>query len=128
MSVRSGMADTMRTDWVAIPDLAGVRVIATQRALDEPSKPTALITSRFLTKSPNLPNSYRHVGLMLTLISPHTDLDKAQDQLDVIAEASLDYLEVQPHVLDIDPATTVGWDSSRLAFEIPFTVLAKKAE
>jgi hypothetical protein len=126
MSIRQDVADMLQDAWADIPELAEVRVLATQRGIDELSKPTALITSRTLGRVPEAPNSdYFRTGLMLTLISPHADLDRAQDQLDEIAEAALKFLQT---FCVHEDATTVGWGDSRLAFDIPITIFAAPSE
>jgi hypothetical protein len=127
MSVRKEIEQQLTTDWPGIPELAKVRVIATERALDELEQPTALIRSRTIAKAPSAPNSHRNIGLLLTLISPHRDMDMAGDQLDDLAAAALDYLDTR---FLHDDAQVVGYgDPDRggyLAYDIPITVLASK--
>lgn len=123
MSVRHEVAALLEADWANIPTLASLRVIATERRLDEISTSTALIRSRTIGRAPAAPNSHRHVGLLLTLVSKHTDLDRAQDELDELVEAALDYLDTHCQHED---ATTAGWNDNRLAYDIPLTILASK--
>lgn len=122
MSVRTEIADMLTADWADIPALAGVRVIATERAIDEIDQPTALIRVKTVGKAPAAPLSHRNVGLLLTLISPHLDLDLAADELDELTAAALDYLDTR---FIHEDATTVGYVES-LAVDIPLTVLAAK--
>lgn len=122
MSVRKDIEAQLKADWADIPDLAPLRVIATERALDSINEPTALIRAKSFDRTPAAPQSHRNVGLLLTLISPHIDLDRAGDQLDDITTAALDYLDTR---YSHDPATAVGY-GDRLAFDIPFTVIASK--
>jgi len=123
MSVRKEYEQVLKTDWAAIPALAGVRVIATERGLDTLSQPTFLIRARSIGKTPEAPNSHRNVGFLGTLISPHQDLDRAQDQLDELVEAILDYFD--PRALH-DDAVSVGYDDTHMAYDIPLTILASK--
>jgi len=112
------------TDWATIPALADLRVIATERSLDDTTQPTALIRTKSYDRNPAAPVSHRNVGLLLTLISPHTDLDRAGDQLDDITTAALDYLDTR---FAHEQATSVAY-ADRLAFDIPFTVIASKEQ
>lgn len=112
----------LATDWADIPELAGLRVVATERALDSITESTALIRLRSIAKAPAAPLSHRHVVLWLTLISSHEDLDLAADELDQISGAALDYLDTRVMHDDADMAEY----GDRLAMNIPLTVLASK--
>lgn len=123
MTVRADTAAQLTTDWADIPALAGLRVIATERPLDDVKVPTALIRWKTVTPFPQAPQAARNVGLLLVLISPHQNADDAADQLDGWTEAALDYLDTHiPH----GDAEVTGWTGSRLAVEIPLTVTATK--
>jgi hypothetical protein len=112
----------LTADWSAIPALTGIRVVATERELDDIQQATALTRGRSIGKAPAAPNSHRTVGLLLSLISPHQDMDRAADELDDLVAAALDYLDTR--FLHED-ATVVGY-GDRLAFDIPISVLASK--
>lgn len=122
MSVRTEIADMFATDWADIPELAGVRVVATERALDDIQVPTALLRIKSVGRSDAAPNSHRNYRLTLTLISAHTDMDRAADELDELVDQVLRYLDTR---IKYDPAEVVGYDD-RLAFDIPLTILASK--
>lgn len=122
MSVRAEVADMLRTDWADVPKLADVRVIATEREMDDIQTPTALIRVKSIGKAPSAPNSHRHVGLLLTLISQHLDAEQASTELDDKVAAALDYLDTTFMHGDAD---AVGY-GDRLAFDIPLTILASK--
>ena len=126
MSVRAEVAEKLRTDWADIPALEDVRVVARENTLDTPSVPTALIRHKSITRSEHAPMSHRDVGLLLTLISPHADLDRAMDQLEDLADAALDYLETSD--FRHGEATTADWSDARLSIDIPLTVFAKKEQ
>lgn len=123
MSARSEFAEALEAAWADIPALAGVRVIATEREIDLPSTPTFIIRSKTIARSAEAPLSHRDIGLLGSLVSPHADLDKAQDQLDDLVDAVLDHLDTFCRHGD---ATTAAWNDSRLAFDIPITILASK--
>jgi hypothetical protein len=123
MSARSEFADALAAAWADIPALAGVRVVATERELDVIDRPTFVIRSKSIARSPEAPISHRDIGLLGSLISPHVNLDIAQDQLDDLVDAVLDHLDTFCRHGD---ATTAAWNDSRLAFDIPITILASK--
>lgn len=123
MSVRSELAAQFATDWASIPGLSDVRVVATERKLDDIRTFTALIRARSITRSTAAPNSHRDVSVLLTLISPHLNADVAQDDLDERAEAILDYLDTRYRH---EGATSAGWANERFAYDIPITILASK--
>ncbi|WP_295012497.1 hypothetical protein [uncultured Microbacterium sp.] len=116
MNVRQQLAADLQA---AFPKL---RVIATERKLAEVKTPTLLIRARSIDLTAGAPLSHRDVGLLLTLISPHLDLDRAADQLDVLAPQLLDWLD--PKYLH-EAAQLVGYDA-RLAYDIPTTIIASK--
>ncbi|WP_067197160.1 hypothetical protein [Microbacterium sp. XT11] len=122
MSVRKQIAAEFETAWRDVPALAGLRVIATERALDDIREPTALIRAKSYDITPEAPNSHRNVGLLLTVISHFTDLERAGDALDDLVPAVLDYLDTR---YQHDKADAVAYND-RLAYDIPFTVIASK--
>lgn len=121
-SVRAQIASQFKTDWEGVPDLQRLRVLASERNLDIPSKPTALIRQKSVGVFPQAPLSHRSVRLLLTLISPFEDFDKAGDDLDALVYAALEYLDTR---FVHEDATAVMY-GDRLAYDIPFTVIATK--
>jgi hypothetical protein len=122
MSARTDFAEAVRTDWAQLPALSGVHVIATESELDELDRPTALIRLRSIGRGPVAPMSTRVVSLLLTLISPHVDADRAADQIEELGDAALDYLG--PRYLH-DLAEVVGY-GDRLALDIPLSITFAK--
>lgn len=121
-TVRKQLETQLSDDWAAIPGLASVRVIATERELDPPRKPTALIRQKLVGRAPAAPQGVRRVELLLTLISPHEDLDRAGDELEDLVLEVLDYLGGRiPH----EDATAVAY-GNRLAYDIPLHLYATK--
>ncbi|WP_251439148.1 hypothetical protein [Microbacterium sp. USTB-Y] len=116
MSVRQQLADTLQAEFPSL------RVIATERKLGDVREPTLLIRAQTIDLTAGAPLSHRDVGLLLTLISPHLDLDKAVDQLDDLALSLLDWLDPR---YQHDPAKLVGYDA-RLAYDIPITIITSK--
>ena len=116
MNVRQKFAADLQA---AFPRL---RVIATERKLAEVKAPTLLIRGRSIGLTAGAPLSHRDVGVLITIISPHLDLDRAADQLDDLAPQILDWLDTR---YQHDTATLVGYDA-RLAYDIPTTIIASK--
>lgn len=67
--------------------------------------------------------SFWAVSVLLTVVSPHQDLDRAADQLDVLVTAALSDLDALG--IRHDDADEVAYDN-RLAYDIPLTVYAPK--
>lgn len=116
MNVRQQLAADLQA---AFPKL---RVIATERKVAEVKTPTLLIRAQTLDVTAGAPLSHRDVGLLLTLISPHLDLDRAADQLDTLAPQILDWLDPR---YQHTAAQLVGY-GDRLAYDIPTTIIASK--
>ncbi|MGN7976527.1 hypothetical protein ACTJJ4_03055 [Microbacterium sp. 22195] len=123
MSVRLDIADLIREDWKTIPELAELRVIATERLLDALAEPTAIIRLRRIEREPSAPQKVRRVSLLLTIVSEHLDLDLAAEDLEEFAAAAIDYLGPR---FKHDPAEVVGY-GDRLAVDIPLYVIAAPA-
>lgn len=122
MSVRKQLEEMLTEAWSDIPQLAKFRVVATERNLDEIQVPTALLRMNTVNALPESPKSHRRVGILLTLISPHMDLDLAGDQLDEAVEAALDYFDT---AIQHEGATIVAY-LDHLAANIPLTLIASK--
>jgi len=100
-----------------------INVTATEAPLGDVRKPTLLIRRKTVDVFPDAPLSHRNVGVLLTLISPYLDLDEAAAQLDEQVLPVLDWLDTRYlH----EPASLVGWNGNRLAYDIPATITAQK--
>lgn len=122
MSVREEFGEGLRADWASVPQLATLDVRVTERALEEVKRPIALVRQKRVSRAPEAPQSHRKVELLLTLISPHINLDSAAEDLDQWVEAALDYLDPR---YEHDAAECVAY-AQRLAYDIPITILASK--
>lgn len=123
MSIRADLAARLRTAWATHPTLKGVRVISTERNLGDVKQPTVLIRQKSIGKAKEAPLSHWAVGMLLTVISKHTDPEKGAVELDDIVPAILTYLDT---AFQHDDAEAVAYGSERLAYDIPTTVLAPK--
>lgn len=121
MSVRKVLEQELREAWADVPELAAFHVIATERQLDAINRPTALLRQTRIARLPQAPASRAvSVNVLLTLISPHADLDRAADQLDDAVPAALEYL--RRRYLSAE-AEAVGY-LKLLAYDIPLTIYA----
>ncbi|MFI8633996.1 hypothetical protein ACIGEP_15535 [Microbacterium sp. NPDC077663] len=121
-TVPKALEAQFKTDFEAIPSLAKVKVIATEKVIDAPRTPTLLIRQTSIGRCPTAPLSHRNVGIIATLISPHEDMDRAGEQLADLVADLLDYLDTR---FAHDDATQVGYND-RLAYDLPLTVIAAK--
>ncbi|MDL9978847.1 hypothetical protein [Microbacterium candidum] len=111
----------MSTDWAAIPALSKFHVRATEKALDDIRKPTALIRQQSIAVSKAAPVSHSDVGILVTLISHFQDPDMAADALEDAVPAALEYYRT--HYVQTETATAVAY-ANRSAYDIPVTVIA----
>lgn len=123
MSIRASLAAKLRNDWRNHPTLKGVRVVATERNVGAIQAPTVLIRQKSIGKAKAAPNSHWSVGMLLTVITRHTDPEKGATELDTIVPAVLAYLDT---TFQHDDADAVAYGPDRLAYDIPTTVLAPK--
>ena len=122
MSVTKDLQAQFIEDWATIPALAVLNVEATERTLDRPTKPTALIRLQTVGVTASAPASHRDYGVLLTLITQHEAFDVGGPQLEDLVPAVLDYLDTR---FLHEPAKSVVY-GNRLAFDIPITVIVTK--
>lgn len=123
MSIRAELAANLRNAWKNHPTLKVVRVVSTERNIGVVTRPTVLIRQKSIGKAKEAPNSYWAVGMLLTVISRHTDPEKGATELDDIVPAILAHLD---KTYQHEDAEAVAYGSERLAYDIPTTVLAPK--
>lgn len=121
-SIPKSLEAILAADWKADADLAPLRVIATERSLDRIGGPTAQLRQTGIGRCPEAPLSHRNVRVLLTIISPHEDMDKAGTQLEGFVTAALDYLDTR---FQHEDATQVAYND-RLAYDIPLIITASK--
>ncbi|MCE4024666.1 hypothetical protein LXM50_01625 [Microbacterium sp. Au-Mic1] len=124
MSLRKDIEALFREDWAEDPILSQLRVIATERELDQLAQDTALIRLKGLRREPTAPLRAKRVELLLTIISARTDLDRAGDDLEEYMNAAEDYLG--PRFMH-DAPSIVGYND-RLAIDIPLYITTTPAE
>jgi hypothetical protein len=121
VSVRSDLEAQFQADWADIPALAPFRVVATERDLDDIKTPTALLRQKGIRRLSQAPLSHVGVRVLLCLISPHLDADRAAEQLDEAVPAALEYLRTRYRIEDEAEMTGYG---KRLAYDITLHVIA----
>ncbi|WP_336625583.1 MULTISPECIES: hypothetical protein [unclassified Microbacterium] len=123
MSIRADLATTLRNAWRTHPVLKSLRVVSTERNVGTITEPTLLIRQKSIGKAPAAPNSHWAVGMLLTVITRHTDPEKGAAELDTLVPAVLAYLD---RTFMHEDADAVAYGTERLAYDIPTTVLAPK--
>ncbi len=124
---------SLRADLIAylgelIPTIEGledVRVIPSVRALDELSKPVLIVKTNGLRKLAQSPRSHMGGEFTLTLVSPHQDIDKAEDDLDARLELLLPGLFT--FGLSWQSADQANYDDTRLCYDITVTSIYKRS-
>lgn len=89
MSLRSDLVAYLTELLPLTPGLEDVRVIPTVRAVDEISKPILIVKTDTRSPLPQAPRKSVQGEFTLTLVSPHIDVERAEDDL----EARLELLE-----------------------------------
>lgn len=124
MSIRADVAQLIRTALAGGP-LADIKIVTSEREIGRIDRAAVLVKQQSIARLPAAPLSHRNVGLIATVISAHQDLDRAEDDLDVIVPDILDALDNQA-TLTWRGATKVGWGESNLAYDITLEVIADK--
>lgn len=112
----------LRALWAEDADLSEVRVIATERELDDIRQRTIVIRQTGITRAPEAQGLWE-VSLAMAAVSPHLDLDRAADELDNLVQDVLDALTALG--IAHEGATSVAY-ANRLAYDIPLTVYAPR--
>lgn len=105
-------------DFASIPELAGTRVLASERELDDVQKLTILIRRAGIERHATAPLAKRDYKVLLTVIAPALNLNVAGEQLDDAVDALLDYLDRHYRHGDAE----VVMYAKRLAYDIPTTL------
>lgn len=123
MSVPADLAAMLRARWADdAEDLARVRVIATERELDDIRTRTVVLRQTGIRRAPEAQGLWE-VSVALAAVSGMQDLDRAADELDSLVQDVLDALTDLG--IAHDGATSVAY-GNRLAYDIPLTVYAPR--
>ena len=82
MSLRTDLAAYLADVCEATTGLEDVRVMPSVRDVGALSKPALIVKTNALEKLPQAPRSQYVGSFTLTLVSPHQDIDKAEDDLE----------------------------------------------
>lgn len=88
MSIRSDLAAYLATVIAGNPELDAIKLVPSVRDVGALSKPTLIIKTDSFEKIAVAPRS-RQGNFTLTLVSPHANIDSAEDQLDELLEPLL---------------------------------------
>lgn len=119
--IRHEIAEMIREYWEEIPELADIKVVASERQLEEILDLTAVLRMVSIGRSPDLPLSHRNVKMNVVLISGMDSADHAADELEERLEHVLNWLD---DFFRHEDAEFVTYGEGRYAYLIPITVLA----
>lgn len=125
MSLRTDLATYLGEVIAATPGLEDVKVVPSVRQIGELDQPALIVKTDSYTKTPQAPLKKITGEFTLTLISPHRDIDRAEDDL----EQRLDLLTPALFTSGItwQEATQVGYGDNFLAFDIRVTSIYKRS-
>lgn len=125
MSLRADLVEYLTTILPTIEGLEKVRVIGSVRNVGEGTNtPMLIVKTNGLRKLPQAPRTHMTGEFSLTLVSPHVDIDAAEDQLDGLLELLLPALFTWG--MSWESADQVDWDESRIAYDITINSIYKK--
>jgi len=122
VNVRQQVADHLSDLFTADADLSDLYVVATERQLDDINKLTIQLRGTSIGRLPAAPLSQRAIRMTAIVISAHTDIDMAADQLEEVVPLILDTFDTS---FQHEDAELVQY-GSHLAYSIPLTVIASK--
>lgn len=108
------------TETLAVtPGLEDVRVVGSSRSIDKITTPILKVKTDTYVKTPEAPRSKLTAEFTLVLVSPHQDVDQAEDDLEDRLEALLPLLFNSSIMWQ--EATQTAWDESHMSFDIRVT-------
>jgi hypothetical protein len=126
MSLRTDLVAYLQEICTATTGLEDVRVEASVRDVGALSKPLLVVKTNALEKLPQAPRS-QYVGTFtLTLVSPHQDIDAAEDDLEARLELLLPTLFT--YGLNWESATQAAFTESLLCYDIAVTSIYKRED
>jgi hypothetical protein len=116
MSARTALIEYLTGLLAAEPALEDVRIVKSPRFVGEISKPILIVKTNSLSKIPAAPRAGFLGSFTLTLVSPHKDLDKAEDDLEARLEVLLPKLFTWG--LLWESADQAQYDEDRICYDI----------
>ena len=126
MSLRTDLAAYLQDVCQATTGLEDVRVVASVRDVGALSKPLLVVKTNALEKLPQAPRSQYVGSFTLTLVSPHQDIDAAEDDLEARLELLLPALFT--FGLNWESATQAAFTESLLCYDIAVTSIYKRED
>lgn len=125
MSIRTDLVERLKLICSTTEGLESIRVIESVRNVGEGTNtPMLIVKTNGLRKLPQAPRASLTGEFGLTLVSPHVDIDKAEDQLEAILEVLLPTLFT--FSMSWESADQVAWDDARIAYDITITSIYTK--
>jgi hypothetical protein len=119
MSARTALIEYLTTLVASEPALEDIRIIKSVRFVGEISTPILIVKTNSLSKIPAAPRSGFLGDFTLTLVSPHKDLDRAEDDLEGRLEVLLPSLFTWG--LLWESADQAQYDADRICYDIHTT-------
>lgn len=116
MSIRTELCDYLEAVLAATTGLQDVKLVRSVRELGQIASATLVVKTDQFTPLAAAPTTKRQGTFTATLISPHQDIDRAEDDLDDRLELLLPALFTSG--LIYTEATQVGYGESNLAYDI----------
>lgn len=117
MSSRSSLIDYLEPIVAATPGLEDIRFIRSVRAVDQlGNKPILILKTDSIEVLPEAPRSSPLGRFTLVLVSPHVDVEKAEDQLDDLLEILLPTLFGAAVMWE--RATQTAYDDQHISYDI----------
>lgn len=124
MSARSIVIDTLETIKALEPALADVQISAAARDIGELDRPYLIVRTGEYAPTPQAPMRNITWSGTVTLVSPHRDQIKAEDQLEALLEV------LGPHLLNYQmlwsSAPLTNYDEQHIALDINVTSIFQK--
>jgi hypothetical protein len=124
MSVRTALIEELQVLLSVTDGLEDVRVIPSVRALDDLSQCVLIVKTNGWSRTPAAPMRNLTGDFTLTLVSPHKDIDRAEDDLETRLEALTNILNTS--VMGWTEATQAQYDTDRICYDIALTRIYKK--
>lgn len=124
MSLRADLIEYLATLIEDDPALSKIHLVGSARSVDAPSRPNLIVKTNGFRKLPQAPQKNLTGEFTLTLVSKHTDIDLAEDELEALLELLLPKLFTWG--LSWDTADQVGWTDSLIAYDVTVNSIFKK--
>lgn len=103
----------------------GWKLIPTQRSYDQLDRVCVVLKQQKITRLPQTPNASHRVDFVITIISPNTDIDKAETDLDEQVDVLLHNLDAIKSV-DWTDASKVEVSDKYLGYDVSVYIITTK--